>query len=106
MAIGSKSEFAAPKVALDIAVCTKFCRCISLNFMKAPIGILETISEINTPIIAVFGVTPKDVMICRPMIAPKNERSTFIVSTPGSRALGCFSCTVCTLIYCLLNHKK
>ena len=87
---GTKSEFAAPNVALEMFVCTRFWRWIDRNRLNAESGIRESKIAISTPMIDVFGVTPIVVSICNPMIEPTTERPRVSTSVAGSAARGCF----------------
>ncbi|SFI89059.1 hypothetical protein SAMN05518846_101447 [Brevibacillus centrosporus] len=110
--IGISKLFAAPNVADEIDVCTRFCRWIDLYFEKISIGILAISIAASAPMIEVLGVTPSDVINCIPIIAPNTDKPTFNSSENGSKTEGCFSLGALSLamflppckIFCMIAH--
>jgi hypothetical protein len=83
MPIGMMIEFAAPKVADEIAVWARFCRFVSRN-RSSPRNPNRPMSmAISAPTTEVLAEIPSVVMRCRPISDPSTDSRT--VRTRGSR---------------------
>ncbi|MCY1341723.1 hypothetical protein D9M69_276870 [compost metagenome] len=99
--IGIISELAAPKVADEIAVCTRFCRSSTRKRRVISSGMRENTIAISAPMIDVLAEIPSDTISCMPIMAPNTDSATDTSSSKGSikrdRVAGCaatgaFSC--------------
>ncbi len=85
-------QFAAPKPAADVIVCTRFCLSRLRNFSIDASGIRAIAIASSAPITDVFGVMPILAMICMQITADRTETKTLTSSVSLSSAFTCGSC--------------
>ena len=87
-AIGDRSELAAPNVAPEIALWTRFCRWTDRIFFSPSRFTRPTSIATSAPMTEVLAEMPRVVIRLSPMRAPRTDRAAVRARVIGSRARG------------------
>ena len=85
----SSMQLAMEKVAPEMAVWIRFCRCTLRNCLNSVMGMRETRMANSAPTSEVLGVVPVLTISSMPMIQPNTHMTMLKISTVGSQSLGC-----------------